>query len=203
MFNLSIPFDKSDPDWKDDRMNLTGKLLIAMPGMGDPRFEHSVVFICDHNRKGAMGLIVNKPAQDVRLADLFEQLSIEAEAPSGDEPVYFGGPVEGSRGFVLHTGDYSSKIQSLAISDQFCMTATLDVLEDIAGGHGPERSLMMLGYAGWGPRQLEAEIASNGWLTTEADAELVYDLDDSEKWGAALKSLGVDPLSLSAAAGHA
>ncbi|WP_370303599.1 YqgE/AlgH family protein [Pseudooceanicola sp.] len=184
-------------------MNLTGKLLIAMPGMGDPRFERSVVFVCDHNRKGAMGLIVNKPAQDVRLADLFEQLSIQAETASGDGPVYFGGPVEGSRGFVLHSGDYSSKIQSLAIGDEFCMTATLDILEDIASGTGPERALMMLGYSGWGPGQLESEIAATGWLTAEAEAALVYDLEDSEKWGAALHSRGVDPLTLSASAGHA
>ena len=184
-------------------MDLSGKLLIAMPGMGDPRFEHSVVFLCNHGPKGAMGLIVNKPAQDVRLSDLLEQLEIAHGAPAGDLAVHFGGPVEGARGFVLHSPDYVSKLQSLEIGEDFRMTATLDILEDIAAGAGPERALMMLGYAGWGPGQLESEIAMNGWLTAEADGSLVYDMADGEKWGAALKSLGVDPLTLSASAGHA
>ena len=184
-------------------MNLTGKLLIAMPGMGDPRFEHSVVFICEHNEQGAMGLIVNKRAPDIAMSDLFEQLSIETKGKDWDLPVHFGGPVEGARGFVLHTPDYCSKLQSLAVGDAFCMTATLDILEDIAAGQGPESALMMLGYAGWGPDQLESEISANGWLTTEADADLVYHLRDEEKWEAALKSLGIDPLTLSASAGRA
>lgn len=184
-------------------MDLTGKLLIAMPGMGDLRFEHSVVFLCSHGDEGAMGLIVNKPAQDVRLSHLLDQLDIAPEQPVEDMTVYFGGPVEGTRGFVLHSPDYESNLQSLAVSDEFRMTATLDILEDIATGGGPKRGLMLLGYAGWGPGQLEGEIAMNGWLTAEADADLVFDLADADKWGAALQSLGVDPLSLSASAGHA
>ena len=184
-------------------MNLTGKLLIAMPGMGDPRFEHSVVFICEHNEQGAMGLIVNKPAPEISMAELFEQLSIETSGTGTDMPVHFGGPVEGGRGFVLHSPDYSSKLQSLAISDAFCMTATLDILEDIAAGAGPKDALMMLGYSGWGPDQLESEISLNGWLTAEAGPDLVYGLPDEAKWEAALKTLGVDPLTLSASAGRA
>lgn len=184
-------------------MNLTGKLLIAMPGMGDPRFEHSVVFICEHNEQGAMGLIVNKPAPEISMAELFEQLSIETGATEPDMPVHFGGPVEGGRGFVLHSPDYSSKLQSLAIGDAFCMTATLDILEDIAAGAGPKDALMMLGYSGWGPDQLEAEISMNGWLTAEAGPDLVYGLPDEAKWEAALKTLGIDPLTLSASAGRA
>ncbi len=189
-------------------LDLTGKLLIAMPGMGDPRFEHSVVFMCSHTDKGAMGLIINKPAQDVTLSDLLEQLSITAAPPErGPEPgkasVHFGGPVEGARGFVLHSPEYESALHSMQISDDFSMTATLDILEDIAHGQGPARALMMLGYAGWGPGQLENEIVMNGWLTTEADQELVFATKDDAKWAAALKSLGVDPLSLSASAGHA
>ena len=185
-------------------MDLTGKLLIAMPGMGDPRFEHAVVFICSHGDDGAMGLIVNKPAADLTLMDLFRQLEISPDQPGrGRRPVYFGGPVETARGFVLHSSDYEANLHSMAVMDGFSMTATLDVLEDIAQGRGPQAAMMMLGYAGWGPGQLESEIAMNGWLTTEAEARLVFDLPDDAKWGAALKSLGVDPLTLSASAGRA
>lgn len=184
-------------------MDLTGKLLIAMPGMGDMRFEHSVVFLCSHGDEGAMGLIVNKPAEDVKLAHLLKQLEIEPASSDQDMPVHFGGPVENARGFVLHSPEYVSSLQSMEISDVFSMTATLDILEDIAIGSGPDRALMMLGYAGWGPGQLESEIAMNGWLTADAEAGLVFDVPDSEKWSAALHSLGVDPLTLSACAGHA
>lgn len=183
-------------------IELTGKLLIAMPGMGDPRFEHSVVFLCEHSEQGAMGLIVNKPAADVRLSDLLEQLDIEP-ADGSDAGVHFGGPVEGTRGFVLHSGEYESSLQTMQVSPDFAMTATLDILEDIASGKGPERSLMMLGYAGWGPMQLESEIAANGWLTVDADPRLVFDTADRSKWSAALQALGVDPLALSGVAGHA
>ncbi len=184
-------------------IDLTGKLLIAMPGMGDPRFEHSVVFLCSHSDEGAMGLIVNKPAPDVRLFDLLEQLEIEPGGSGQDRLVHYGGPVESARGFVLHSGDYTSNLQTLQISDAFSMTATLDILEDIAIGDGPERALMMLGYAGWGPMQLESEIGQNGWLTVDSDPQLVFGSDDDGKWNAALKALGVDPKGLSAAAGHA
>ncbi len=184
-------------------MDLTGKLLIAMPGMGDMRFEHSVVFLCDHGFKGAMGLIVNKPVLDVRLSDLLEQLDIERGPGSEDMTIHFGGPVEGARGFVLHSSDYQSSLQSLDVGGGFSMTATLDVLEDLANGRGPEWALMALGYAGWGPGQLEAEIGLNGWLTAEADPDLVFAVPDDEKWVAALATLGVDPLTLSASAGHA
>jgi len=184
-------------------INLTGKLLIAMPGMGDPRFDHSVIFICNHTSDGAMGLIINKPAEDVRLSDLLKQLNIEPLPPHPDSLVYFGGPVEGARGFVLHSQDYESCLQTLQVSDRFGMTATLDVLEDIAQGNGPAQALMMLGYSGWGPGQLEAEIAHNGWLTTDATPDLVFDANEDGKWSAALRALGVDPLGLSASAGHA
>ena len=168
-------------------MDLTGKLLIAMPGMGDMRFEHSVVFLCSHGPEGAMGLIVNKPAEDVRLSDLLSQLDIVPQPPERDMPVHFGGPVESARGFVLHSTDYASSLQSMKVSDEFSMTATLDILEDIATGAGPKRALMMLGYAGWGPSQLESEIAMNGWLTADADPALIFGTADAEKWGAALK----------------
>lgn len=184
-------------------MDLTGKLLIAMPGMGDPRFDHSVVLMCTHDSDAAMGLIVNKPSRDVTLADLAKQLELTPIGADRDAPVYFGGPVEGARGFVLHSPDYASNLQTLPVGDAFAMTATLDILEDIAEARGPERALMMLGYAGWGAGQLESEIAQNGWLTVDADPELVFATPNHAKWGAALARLGVDPLTLSASAGHA
>lgn len=185
-------------------LDLTGMLLIAMPGMGDLRFEHSVVFLCSHTDKGAMGLIINKPAEDVMMLDLLEQLDIIPEsAERANVPVHFGGPVENARGFVLHSSEYDAQLHSMKVSDAFSMTATLDILEDIAQGKGPEKALMMLGYAGWGPGQIEAEIVMNGWLTADADADLVFAPDDGAKWAAALNSLGVDPLTLSASAGRA
>ncbi len=185
-------------------MDLTGKLLIAMPGMGDPRFEHSVVFLCAHSDEGAMGLIVNKTAPEVQMGDLLDQLDISPKGKgAGSLPVRFGGPVETQRGFVLHSPDYEASLNSLHVSDKFSMTATLDILEDIAADQGPDRLLMMLGYAGWGPGQLEGEIGLNGWLTVDAEEELIFTLKDEDKWAAALNLLGVDPLGLSAAAGHA
>lgn len=188
----------------DGMMNLTGKLLIAMPGMGDVRFEHSVVYMCSHGEDGAMGLMVNKPAADLVLSDLLKQLDILTEVDdAGQMPIHFGGPVETSRGFVLHSTDYDANLHSLKVSDQFSMTATLDILEDIAAGRGPGQSLLMLGYAGWGPGQLESEIAANGWLTSDADAQLVFDFNDTRKWEQALQKLGVNPLALSASAGRA
>lgn len=187
----------------DDHIDLTGKLLIAMPGMGDPRFDQSVVFMCAHSEDGAMGLIVNKPAPEVRFSDLLEQLSIRPSDRTRDIMVHFGGPVENGRGFVLHSADYGSNTSTLQVGDDFGMTATLDILEDIAKGDGPDTSLMALGYAGWGPGQLESEISRNGWLTCDAAAELVFGPDNGGKWAAALKTLGVDPLLLSAEAGRA
>lgn len=188
---------------EDTKLDLTGKLLIAMPGMGDPRFAHSVVYLCSHGDDGAMGLIVNKPA-DLPLSALLEQLEIPCPSRRiGERPVRFGGPVETGRGFVLHSSDYEANLHSMEIGGGFSMSATLDVLEDIAQGDGPERGLLMLGYSGWGPGQLEGEIAQNGWLTADADVNLVFDLDDTSKWEAALKSLGIDPITLSASAGHA
>lgn len=186
----------------DQGMELTGKLLLAMPGMGDMRFDHSVVFLCEHSSKGAMGLIVNKPAQDLALGEVLEQLDIEVSAQVRKMPVHFGGPVETSRGFVLHSGEYASQLHSLKIGDSFGMTATQDILEDIGRGVGPAQVLMMLGYAGWGPGQLEQEILANGWLTCDASTDLVFS-DSGEKWQSALKSLGVDPLGLSGTAGRA
>ena len=182
---------------------LEGKLLIAMPGMGDPRFEKSVVFICAHSEDGALGLIVNKPAPELEFGALLEQLGIDVGTPERNIQVHFGGPVDNGRGFVLHSGDYVSEQATLQVSERFGMTATLDVLEAIARGNGPDDALLALGYAGWGPGQLEDEILQNGWLTCEASPDIVFEAADDAKWTAALATLGVDALMLSSEAGRA
>ncbi|MDJ0627893.1 MAG: YqgE/AlgH family protein [Rhodobacter sp.] len=186
-----------------DSTDLSGKLLIAMPGMGDPRFEKSVIFMCAHSADGSMGLIVNKPAPGLKMDDLLEQLDIPKGDGSHGVSVHFGGPVEHGRGFVLHSGDYAATDSTLKVDAQFGMTATLDILQDMAKGAGPQRRILALGYAGWGPGQLEDEIHRNGWLTCDASPEIVFDADNDGKWVAALKSLGIDPLLLSAEAGRA
>jgi putative transcriptional regulator len=185
------------------QMDLTGKILIAMPGMGDPRFMNSVVLLCAYSSDGAMGLIVNKQLAQMGLKDLMEQLSIKMAADDGDAGLYFGGPVETGRGFVLHTPDYNSEISTLKVNDAFSMTATLDVLEDIASGDGPEAALVALGYSGWGPGQLEGEIAANGWLIGDPSQQLIFGAADGEIWSDAMKDLGIDPMLLSDTAGHA
>ncbi len=186
-----------------DSIDLTGKLLIAMPGMSDRRFEKAVIFMCAYSGDGAMGLIVNKPMPDLKFPELLRQLGVEGTgaAPAGIR-VHFGGPVEHGRGFVLHSADYASNASTLKVGE-FGMTATLDILEHIASGRGPRRAFLALGYSGWGPGQLEGEIAQNGWLMAEASADLVFSTENAGKWGGALKSLGVDPLTLSAEAGRA
>ena len=183
--------------------SLEGKLLIAMPGMGDPRFEHSVVFMCAHSGDGALGLIVNKPAPELRFATLIKQLGMEVGDPKRDIRIHFGGPVENGRGFVLHSSDYRSEGATLQVDKTFGMTATMDVLEQIAKGEGPDSALLALGYSGWGPGQLESEILQNGWLTCDASPEIVFGEDDDRKWSEALRTLGVDPLMLSGTAGRA
>lgn len=183
--------------------NLTGHLLIAMPGMGDPRFEHGVVFMCDHSDEGAMGLIINKPSDEVDMPTLLSQLNIDSASDLSGRAVHFGGPVEMGRGFVLHTADYSSIVTTLEVREDIHMTATLDILEDLAKGQGPSKWMMMLGYAGWAAGQLESEIAANGWLVCDAAPELIFDLPDMEKWEAALATLGVAALALSSAGGRA
>ena len=186
-----------------EEMLIEGKLLIAMPGMGDPRFDHSVIYMCAHSEDGALGLIINKPTPELKFSSLLEQLKIGAAKPERDIRVHFGGPVENGRGFVLHSGDYVSDESTLQVDDAFGMTATLDVLEDLANGTGPDSALLALGYSGWGPGQLEEEILQNGWLTCDATPEIVFGADDSGKWTEALNTLGVDPLMLSGAAGRA
>ncbi len=187
----------------DAPLDLSGSMLIAMPGMADMRFTQSVVYVCDHSDKGAMGLIVNKPATEMRFVELLEQLEITPEAKVDSVRVYFGGPVETGRGFVLHSTEYVSDLRTLQVQDGIALTPPLDVLEDIAAGKGPDRVMMMLGYAGWGPGQLEVELAQNGWLTCEGVADLIFDTPDSRKWSGALERMGIDPALLSAEAGTA
>lgn len=188
---------------ENSTFDLSGKLLIAMPGMGDPRFEKSVIFLCAHSDDGAMGLIVNKPATEIHFNDLLEQLGIDRTDGARSPAIHFGGPVEHGRGFVLHSSDYATENSTLKVNASFGMTATLDVLEDIAHGAGPRDCLLALGYSGWGPGQIEAEIQQNGWLVADANERLVFSLDNMGKWEAALQVLGIDPLTLSAASGRA
>jgi putative transcriptional regulator len=188
---------------KRDAKFLDGQLLVAMPGMGDLRFERSVIFVCEHSPKGAMGLIVNKPAPDLSFADLLAQLKIPAAIDLKQTRVHFGGPVEHGRGFVLHTADYSISESSLDVGPDFAMTATVDILQDMARGRGPAQALLALGYAGWGPGQLEAEIQANGWLVAPGDVGVVFGARDDDKWGAALRSIAIDPRLLSAEGGRA
>jgi putative transcriptional regulator len=183
-------------------MDLTGKLLAAMPGMQDPRFDRALILICSHSADGAMGLIVNHPMPDVPFSALLERLGIDGAA--GIElNVHYGGPVERGRGFILHQTSFEGQSATLDIDGGFQMSATLDVLEALAQGAGPDPALLALGYAGWGPNQLEGEIAENAWLTLDGVAEIVFAIKAQEKWGAALRHAGINPLALSGAAGRA
>jgi putative transcriptional regulator len=184
-------------------MDLTGKLIIAMPALGDPRFSHSVILICAHSNDGAMGLIVNKPMDDLSFSELLTHLDIPQAEKGRDIRVQFGGPVERGRGFVLHSTDFESGQATMTLPGDLAMTATLDILEALARGEGPRRAVLALGYAGWGPGQLEEEIGRNDWLTAEMSDDLIFSPDNDAKWGKALKGLGIDPISLSSAAGRA
>ena len=181
---------------------LTGQLLIAMPQMTDPRFAHAVIYICAHSSDGAMGLVLNKGVEKPTFPDLLKQLMIEPVENADPINVLFGGPVETGRGFVLHSADYLQDA-TLLVDHEVGLTATLDILKEIANGGGPRHKLLMLGYAGWGPGQLDAEIQANGWLNVSADEELIFDHDLDTKWDRALAKLGVDGSMLSGDAGHA
>lgn len=183
-------------------MDLTGKLLAAMPGMGDQRFERALVMICAHSNDGAMGVIVNRNLPDLSFPALLTQLGISTDrAPA--IAVHYGGPVERNRGFVLHQGPYQGQDGTMQIQGGYQMTATVDILQDLALGQGPQNVILALGYSGWGPQQLEQEIAQNAWLIIESDPQVIFDKSNGEKWAAALRLSGVDPVNLSGAAGHA
>ncbi|MFC5385267.1 YqgE/AlgH family protein [Aquamicrobium segne] len=187
---------------------LEDHFLIAMPGMQDERFARSVIYVCAHSEEGAMGLIINQ-TQKILFPDLLVQLGImdEQEAirlppPACDLVIRNGGPVDRSRGFVLHSGDYRVE-SSLSVADNICLTATVDILRAISNGRGPSRALMALGYSGWDAGQLESEIAQNGWLTCPATSELLFDMDIESKYERILAAIGIDIAHLSASAGHA
>ena len=182
---------------------LSGKLLIAMPEMGDPRFAKTVIYMCAHSDEGGMGLIVNKPIVETTMSELLSQLDISISAPVDHVKVLAGGPVDPARGFLLHTDDYACDAGTLQTGNGLSMTATQDALQDIAAGRGPSKARLALGYAGWGPGQLEYEITQNGWLTATATSDLIFDDAGGDKWTMALRSMGIDPLLLSASAGHA
>ena len=189
--------DKEKADESAGSTFLDGQILIAMPGMRDPRFHRSVVFLCAHSEDGAMGLIVNRRTDGITLKDLFERLEIEFDPGLADTPIHYGGPVETHRGFVLHSNDYASGDATLEVNDQASMTATLDILHAIGSGTGPRDAVLALGYAGWGAGQLEGEIQGNGWLACAPDRDLLFGPDDDGKWERALAKLGVDPALLS------
>ncbi len=181
---------------------LGGQILIAMPGMQDPRFAKSVICICAHSPEGAMGIVLNRPLEGLTFDDLLKQLGLEPVPPQRRIRLHQGGPVEGGRGFVLHTADWSSE-QSLAVTEELVLTASVDILKAIAAGGGPRLGLLALGYAGWGPGQLEAEIQANAWLSVPADEALLFGDGPEDKWQLAMAKLKVNPLLLSGAAGHA
>lgn len=181
---------------------MAGQLLIAMPQMLDERFERSVIYMCVHNGKGAMGLVVNKLLESLTFADMLAQLRIEPGPWAENMPVHFGGPVETGRGFVLHTDDYEHE-GTLRVHDGLSLTSTVDVLKAISEGTGPRRALLALGYAGWGPGQLESEIQANGWLHVPADESILFNENVEEKWALAIAKLGIEPLTFSGEAGRA
>jgi putative transcriptional regulator len=192
------------------RSYLDGQVLIAMPGMGDPRFDHSVIYLCVHSESGAMGIIINKVAPMMNFGDLVSHLDIVPETGGMHIPeeimsmaVQFGGPVEPGRGFVLHTSDYFAADSSLPVTSRIALTATLDILRAMAKGEGPKRAMLALGYSGWAPGQLEDEIQHNGWLHCTPDEELLFETPNEDKYSRALAKIGVDPAMLSSEAGHA
>ena len=186
-------------------LNLANHFLIAMPSIQDPIFGGTVVYVCEHNEKGVLGVVINKPT-DMTMDVLFDRIDLKLaeglRSSVTEEPIMFGGPVQDDRGFVLHSpgGRYSS---SLSVTDEVAFTTSIDVLEAVASGAGPKRMLVSIGYAGWSPGQLEEEIARNGWLTVGADARVLFDLPIEERYTAAIKLLGIDPLMLATEAGHA
>jgi putative transcriptional regulator len=187
--------------------SLKGKLLIAMPSMEDSTFSRSVVFLCAHSPEGAMGLIINKPMPGLNFMELADRLDFSQTTETlrdqlEQTPILMGGPVEQHRGFVLHSPDYANDDNSLDVMSDYKLTATIDILQDMAKGQGPVQRVLALGYSGWSPGQLENEILHNGWLHCDADADLVFSPDWPGKHKRALAKLGIDPRLLSSEAGH-
>ncbi len=183
-------------------VSLTNQFLIAMPGLQDANFHHTVTYLCQHGREGAMGIVINRPS-GLRLNDILEQLEISDSAlSSAEQPIYIGGPVQTDRGFVLHSSG-SEWDSTLQITPAISITTSRDILDAIAQGKGPEKSLIALGYAGWGVGQLEQEMSANAWLNGPAPEHVLFDLPAEARWEAAAKALGIDLNLLSGEAGHA
>ncbi|MEI7569032.1 MAG: YqgE/AlgH family protein [Alcaligenaceae bacterium] len=190
--------ETAPPDFSID---LSNQFLMAMPGMVGGELAGTVIYICEHGPKGALGLVINRPT-DLSLSSLLEKIDLKLEiSPFESNPVFFGGPVQTDRGFVLHTpmGEYSSSIKLGALA----LTTSRDVLQEVAAGKGPDKVLVTLGYAGWGAGQLEHELAQNAWLNVLADTEIIFSTPPEQRYPAALKLLGIDPIMLTGAAGHA
>jgi putative transcriptional regulator len=182
---------------------LEGKLLIALPGMGDERFAQTVIYMCAHSAKGAMGIVINKPIPGLTFAEVMKQLQIETKPLAAELPILYGGPVETGRGFVLHSGDYDGNESTLPVSEDISLTATLDIVRAIAEGRGPKQVLFALGYAGWSPGQVESEFQTNGWLHCQSDPSLVFGVSPEAKWRTALERLGIGPSGLVSDMGRA
>lgn len=180
--------------------DFSNQFLLAMPGMVEGALAGTVIFVCEHTPRGALGLVINRPT-DLTLALLFERIDLKLEIGPVDDPVFFGGPVQTDRGFVLHApaGEYTSSIRL----GELALTTSRDVLQAVADGNGPSRMLVTLGYAGWGAGQLESEMAQNAWLNVDAEAHIIFDTPAEERYPAALKLLGIDPVMLAGEAGHA
>lgn len=191
-----------DPNLLKGDSPLRNSLLVAMPSLRDGFFAKSVVYICAHSEAGAMGIVINQKLPDVDFGDLLSQLNLPESKLIVPPIVHFGGPVESGRGFVLHSQDFMRE-DTVRINDKMCITGTIDILRAIAEGRGPDKSVFALGYAGWGPGQLEAEMRANSWLTAPADDDIVFGQDLGHKWEKSFKRLGIDPLSISNMTGRA
>jgi putative transcriptional regulator len=192
--------DKAALDRLEGQM--TGQLLIAMPAMTTPHFSQAVIYVCAHTSDGAMGIVLNRPLASPSFGDLLEQLEVSPVPPVRRIELFRGGPVDSARGFVLHTSDWTGD-GSLMVNPEVALTASLDVLKAIADGGGPQRGFLALGYAGWGPGQLDREMQDNAWLSAPASVDLLFDSEHETKWRRAMAILKVDPLLLSGTAGHA
>ena len=182
---------------------LEGKMLIALPGMPDPRFEKTLIYMCAHSGEGAMGIIVNKAVEGLSFPELMKKLEVQTTDKTPNMPVLYGGPMETGRGFVLHTGDYDSQEATLPVAEDVSLTTTVEILRAMSEGRGPQQAIFALGYAGWSPGQIENELRGNGWLHCDADPSLLFGPGLDGKWAAALRKIGIDVSSLSAHTGRA
>lgn len=199
--------EKSNVPPKSSMNSLAGKFLLAMPGMGDPRFHKAVVLVCAHDDNGAMGLVINNTLPGIGMAALLKQLNIVADNPAAEDsaldiPVMNGGPVENARGFILHSSEFR-QADTIRISEDISVTGTIDALRAVAAGNGPKEMIFILGYSGWTAGQLDQEIQDNAWLVFDADPAVIFDTRAEQKWDAVIRKMGIDPAMLSSNMGRA